>query len=66
MTKDEVHFTDSYRTLLTMPPDGIVPDGTAIVGTTLYVNRRPRGRILGVNRRPFMGDHRIDYFVVMP
>lgn len=66
MTKDEIHCTDAYRTLPAMPPDGIVPDGTALVGSTLYVNRRPRGRIVGVNPRAFMGGYRIDYFVALP
>ncbi|MDW5595494.1 hypothetical protein VSS74_14185 [Conexibacter stalactiti] len=66
MTKDEVHYTDTYVTLHAMPSDGIVRDGTALIGSTLYLNRRPLGRVLGVNARPFMGGHRIDYFVVTP
>lgn len=63
-SKDAVLYADDFTELPTMPPDGVVPDGVALVGTTLYVGREARGQILGVNHRPFLGGYRIEYFTL--
>ncbi|HST43476.1 MAG TPA: hypothetical protein VLK58_28380 [Conexibacter sp.] len=60
-SKDAVLYADTYGELGIMPLDGNVPDGVVLVGTTLYVSRRARGQILGVNS-VLSGGHRIDYF----
>jgi hypothetical protein len=58
---DAVLHTPDYVEFATMPPDAIIPDGVALVETTLYVDREARGQILGVNSL-LSGGHRIDYF----
>ncbi len=48
-SKDAVLDAPDYVELVTMPLDGKLPDGVALVGTTLYVDREARGQTRGVN-----------------